>query len=210
MPNREQAEDITALLRAASPDVLDRLYSAVEGELRRLARSLRAGRPEDPVLQTTALVDEAFMRLVANSGTVWEDSSAFFRVAHGTMRNILADHGRRRRPHQFHEGAAPAIPAPRTPEPARGAEEGELLAGFADALRELERDDADAASALLLCFFGTVEAEVALTEEELRSFSGERRPLHELAAERGTSVTTTHRTLARALAFLQSRLGEHR
>lgn len=213
MSDRARGDEFAELLRAAGAGdaaTLDRVYRTVESELRRLARTLRAHRPADPAMQTTALVDEVFMRLIANCDKVWEDRDTFFRVAYGTMRRVLADHSRRRRPGAFPDGDLPVVPDARSLAPDREAEDGELFAKFADSLRELEQLDADAASVLMLCFFGTVDSEIALTAEELRSFSGTRTPLAEIAAARDRSLTTTHRTLQRALDFLQSRLAAHR
>jgi|GEM_PF-3373476 len=211
MRDRENGEDLFQLLQ--SPEMqgnatVTRLYQAVEGELRRLARSLRAQRAPDPTMQTTLLVNEVFMRLIANHNKSWEDRDTFFRVAYGTMRNILADHGRRRRPKQFAPGEAAALVA-HSPEPEREAEDSELFATFADAMRQLQGQDQEAAAVFLLCFFNTVDSEIALTDEELQSFSGERKPLAELAAAKGCSVSGVHRVLGRALAFLQTQLSGH-
>ena len=213
MADQNRDDAFAELLRTAgSRDALTlgRVYQAVESELRRLAHALRTHRPSDAAMQTTALVDEVFMRLIANSDKVWEDRDTFFRVANGTMRRVLTDHGRRRRPGTFAWGDVPAVPDKRSPAPDSSVADGELFAKFADALRELEERDADAAGVLLLCFFGTVDSETALTAEELRSFSGKRTPLVEIAAARDSSVTRTHRALQRAMTFLQERLADHR
>ena len=76
---------------------LERLTPLVYGELRHLAAVyLRKERP-DHTLQPTALVHEAYLRLVDQQNPSWRDRSHFFGVAAHLMRQILVDHARRRR-----------------------------------------------------------------------------------------------------------------
>src|SRR5437764_5314497 len=71
---------------------LDRLLPLVEAELRRLAhRYMRRQRP-DHTLQTTALVNEAYLRLVEQRDRRWQNREHFFAVAAQLMRNILVDY----------------------------------------------------------------------------------------------------------------------
>ncbi len=94
--------DVTALLRAwgrGEQAAMDELLPLVYGELRRqAARQLRAQRPGH-TLQTTALVHEAYLRLVRPEGvgTDWQSRAHFFGVAARAMRTILVDHARARR-----------------------------------------------------------------------------------------------------------------
>jgi RNA polymerase sigma factor (TIGR02999 family) len=77
-------------------DALDRLLPLVYGELRRLARHyLRSERP-DHTLQSTALVHEAFLRLIGQKNVRWRSRAHFFGIASQMMRRILVDHARRR------------------------------------------------------------------------------------------------------------------
>jgi RNA polymerase sigma factor (TIGR02999 family) len=93
------APQITLLLdawRAGNGSALDELVPLVETELRRLARGyLRRERPGH-VLQTTALVNEAFVRLVGWQGVQWQNRAHFIAVAAQVMRHILVDMARRR------------------------------------------------------------------------------------------------------------------
>src|SRR6202162_1076400 len=74
---------------------LDRLTPIVYDELRRLARSyMRRERPGHS-LQTTALVNEAYMRLVDYKGMQWQNRAHFFAVSAQLMRRILVEHARR-------------------------------------------------------------------------------------------------------------------
>jgi RNA polymerase sigma-70 factor, ECF subfamily len=94
--------DVTALLRAwgqGEQTALHELLPLVYGELRRqAARRLRA-QPPGHTLQATALVHEAYLRLVDRdtAGTDWQDRSHFFAVAARAMRSVLVDHARARR-----------------------------------------------------------------------------------------------------------------
>jgi RNA polymerase sigma-70 factor (ECF subfamily) len=94
----ESARDVTALLRDWSrgdPAALDQLLPLVYAELRRVAaRQLRKERA-DHTLQPTALVHEAYMRLVDQHEMDWQSRSHFFGAAAHVMRRILVDHARR-------------------------------------------------------------------------------------------------------------------
>jgi RNA polymerase sigma factor (TIGR02999 family) len=91
--------DVTALLRswrAGDPAALDRLVSLVYDVLRQLAaQRLRRSGAGGVTLQPTALVNEAFLRLV-HGDVDWQSRAHFFAVASKTMRNVAIDHARRR------------------------------------------------------------------------------------------------------------------
>src|SRR3954451_25430538 len=90
--------DVSALLRAWSAgdqDALQALTPIVYEELHRLARHyMRRERPEHS-LQTSALVNEAYMRLADYTRMQWQDRAHFFAVSAQVMRRILVDHARR-------------------------------------------------------------------------------------------------------------------
>jgi RNA polymerase sigma factor (TIGR02999 family) len=94
-----EATALTDLLkdsRAGNPDALDRLLPVVYDELRAIAhRQLRAERA-DHTLGTTALVHEAYLRLIDQTRVDWQDRSHFFAIAARTMRRVLVDYARRR------------------------------------------------------------------------------------------------------------------
>jgi RNA polymerase sigma factor (TIGR02999 family) len=98
---------VTELLhsvRAGEPGAQDRLAAAIYEELRRLAASyMRRERP-DHTLQPTALVHEAFIRLMGQERLEWQDRSHFFGVAAQMMRRILVDHARRSSATKRHGG----------------------------------------------------------------------------------------------------------
>ena len=78
-----------------SPTAFEDLVTLIYPELRRLAR--RHMRQEDPAhtLQTSALINEAYLRLVNQRDVAWHDRAHFFAVAAQVMRRILIDHARR-------------------------------------------------------------------------------------------------------------------
>jgi RNA polymerase sigma-70 factor (ECF subfamily) len=93
------SQSITQLLiewRDGDQTALDRLIPLVHQELRRLAHHyLRQERPGH-TLQTTALVNEAYLKLVDHKGMHWQNQAHFFAVAAQAMRRILVDHARSR------------------------------------------------------------------------------------------------------------------
>src|ERR1700723_4741455 len=90
--------EVSTLLRAWSggdQSALDKLTPIVYDELRRLARRyMRRERPGHS-LQTTALVNEAYLRLVDYERMQWQNRAHFFAVSAQLMRRILVDHARR-------------------------------------------------------------------------------------------------------------------
>jgi RNA polymerase sigma factor (TIGR02999 family) len=91
----EPSEDITAILSAwgkGDPGAVDRLFPVVYQELRSLARR-RAGRHGE-TLRTTALVHEAYLRLVDQTHASYESRAHFFAVAAKVMRRLVIDHAR--------------------------------------------------------------------------------------------------------------------
>jgi RNA polymerase sigma-70 factor (ECF subfamily) len=89
---------VTEFLRAWSDGdraALDRLTPIVYDELHRLARRYMKGERPGHSLQTTALVNEAYMRLVDYKGMQWQNRAHFFAVSAQLMRRILVDHARR-------------------------------------------------------------------------------------------------------------------
>src|SRR5881296_4555397 len=72
------------------------LTPLVYGELRRLAHRHMGGERPDHTLQTTALVNEAYLRLAGQTNPRWQNRAHFFAVTAQVMRHILTDHARRR------------------------------------------------------------------------------------------------------------------
>jgi RNA polymerase sigma factor (TIGR02999 family) len=104
--------DVTRLLKAWSGGdqaALEDLMPVVYTEIRRLARSyLRRERP-DHTLQATALVHEAYMRLVDQRSVEWQNRAHFFGIAAQIMRRILVDHARAQKTEKRGSGQSPIV-----------------------------------------------------------------------------------------------------
>jgi RNA polymerase sigma factor (TIGR02999 family) len=93
------SQSITQLLiewRDGDQTALDRLIPLVHQELRRLAHHYLKQERREHTLQTTALVNEAYLKLVDHKGMHWQNRNHFFAVAAQAMRRILVDHARTR------------------------------------------------------------------------------------------------------------------
>ena len=89
--------DALGELRAGAPDAMDRLVPLVYGELTRIAHRQLGVEATGHTLSTTALVHEAYLRLVDQRRAQWADRVQFFAVAAHAMRRVLVDHARRHR-----------------------------------------------------------------------------------------------------------------
>lgn len=92
-----RTHNVTALLldwRGGDEGAVERLLPLVHDELRRIARRHMAGERPDHVLQATALVNEAYLRLVDVRRVQWQDRAHFFAMAARVMRRILVDFAR--------------------------------------------------------------------------------------------------------------------
>jgi RNA polymerase sigma factor (TIGR02999 family) len=179
---------VTALLRnwrQGDQAALGQIAEIVQHELRRLAASyLRRERPGH-TLQPTALVNEAFVRLVGqNARQGWESRSHFVAIAAQHMRQILVDYARRRRASKRGSGMT-MIPL----EDARAASNPrsiDLLA-LDEALKKLAEVDARKARAMELKYFGGLE-------------------MAEIAEVLGISVKTVEKDVRLGAAWLRSAL----
>ena len=188
--------DVTGLLVAWSAGdgaALDALLPAVYAELRRQAR--RAMRAEAPghTLQPTALVHEAFLRLVNQRRARWESRTHFFAVAAQVMRRVLVDHARTRRRAKRGGGAALVTLAE-----ADAVDAGASTPHDAGGVDTLALDEA-------LTRFAAFDPEKARLVE-LRYFAG--LSISEAAAVLGVSTATAGRQWAVARAWLRNELAE--
>ena len=95
--------EVTALLRAwaaGQPGAADRLVPVIYQQLRRRAAAYLRGERRNHTLQPTALVHEAYLRLVDQQHVGWQNRAQFFGLASQMMRRILVDHARRRNMHK--------------------------------------------------------------------------------------------------------------
>jgi len=152
-------QEISALLRAWSggdESALDRLVPIVYEELHRLAHSYMKRERSGHTLQTTALVNEAYMRLVDANTVEWQDRAHFFGIAARLMRRILVDFARTRG-YQKRGGKLRRVSLDEdllvSPEPQ------EDLVGLNDALNALVEFDPRKARVVELRYFGGLSVE---------------------------------------------------
>jgi RNA polymerase sigma-70 factor (ECF subfamily) len=161
-PGEVSVDEISTLLRAWSDgdqSALEGLTPIVYDELRRLAhRYMRHERPGHS-LQTTALVNEAYMRLVDYKRMQWQNRAHFFAVSAQVMRRILVDHARS---HNVKRGAG--VQHVSLEEVAvvggdRAADPGGDLVALDDALNALARLDPRKVQIIEMRFFGGLSVE---------------------------------------------------
>ena len=153
------SQDVTQWLLAWSQGdarALDRLMPLVHAELHRLARRYMGGERPGHTLQATALVNEAYLRLIDSSKVRWQNRAHFFAVSAQLMRRILVDFARSR--HYLKRGGDAqqvsfdeALVVSQEPD--------EDLVALDDALTVLTRVDARKAKVVELRFFGGLSVE---------------------------------------------------
>src|SRR5262245_8431926 len=157
------AGEVTQLLMAWSQGdrtALDRLIPVVHQELRRLAKRHVArewwrGYPS-LTLQTTALVNEAYLRLIETRNVRWQNRAHFFAIASRLMRRILVDYARRR---SFVKRGGEAQQVSLEEARALGAERAPDLVELDEALRALSEVDERKSRVVELRFFGGLSVE---------------------------------------------------
>jgi RNA polymerase sigma-70 factor, ECF subfamily len=157
----ESTGEITQLLqgwRSGDRKALDALVPIVHKELQRLAHNqLRNERP-DHTLQTAALVNEAYLRLVGMNSPQWESRSHFFAIAAQLMRQILVDYARRHHAEKRGgRGGTLSLDDSSLLEQGKGPEVD--VVALDDALKTLARVDARKVQVVELRFFGGLSFE---------------------------------------------------
>jgi RNA polymerase sigma factor (TIGR02999 family) len=177
-------EQITQLLQAIGRDdaAPAQLMSKVYDELRAMARQrLRSERP-DHTLQTTALVHEAYLKLIGGAALPWQHRAHFFGACANAMRQILVEHARARNARKRGGGVAPEALGD---DELVGAtsEDLDLVLAVDESLDALRAEDPRAAQVVELRFFAGLE-------------------MSEIAQAMQTSERTVHRDWAFARARL--------
>ena len=151
--------EVTRLLKAWSGGdraVLDQLAPLVEAELRRLAKHYMRHERPDHTLQPTALVNEAFVRLIDWKNADWKNRAHFFGVSAQIMRRILVDFARRR-PHQKKLHDVRQVPLDEAAE--LTLDRSHDLVALDDVLKGLERLDPRKSRIVELRYFGGLSVE---------------------------------------------------
>ena len=176
------ATEITGLLRAWSGgdrDALERILALVYPELRKIAQRCLVNERGGHTLQATAVVHEAFMRLI-QANVALQDRGHFFALASRLMRRVLVDHAKSRSRMKRNSGARDVI----------AEEAGEVpppvdfdVVELDDAIEGLQKMEPRLAQVIELFYFG------GLTYDQI-------------AASLGTSAATVHRDIRLARAWL--------
>ena len=156
MSGQKEITDLLIHAGRGDPHAYQELVKRVYDELRGLARNyLRHERP-DHTLEPTALVHEAYLRLVDQKRAQWKNRAQFFRVAAGMMRRILVDHARRRAAKK-RGGGAERLPITKIAEP--GSEMDFDLIAIDEALEEFAALDPQKCRIVELRFFAGLSME---------------------------------------------------
>jgi len=183
----DDSPEITQLLLAweqGDQSALEQLIPLVQEELRRLASGFMRKERKGHLLQTTALVNEAYLRLAGQNHIHWQNRNQFFALAATCMRRILLDYARsqgrdKRGGDAQHIALSDAPPLPDD----KAAE----IVALDEALRELEKQDASKSRIVELRYFGGYTVE-------------------EVAEILGVPKTTIEREWRMARAWLQREL----
>jgi RNA polymerase sigma factor (TIGR02999 family) len=156
--NSPNQTDVTILLNAVGAgeeSAPEKLLELVYDDLRRLAGAYMKNERSDHTLQATALVHEAFIRLVDWENVTWQNRAQFFAVAAQVMRKILIDHARQKNAQKRSGGQKIELD-----EAVSFAEEKEFdLLALEEVLQSLEKIDARQAKIVELRFFGGLSIE---------------------------------------------------
>ena len=151
--------EVTRLLKAWSDgdqSALDKLMPLVYGELHRLAHQHMRREKPGHLLQTSALLNEAYMRLVDQSQIRWESRTHFFGIAARLMRQILVDEARRR---SYAKRGGGTIQVPFDEAAAARQEQSVNVMALDDAMKSLEKIDERKSRIVELRFFGGLSIE---------------------------------------------------
>jgi RNA polymerase sigma factor (TIGR02999 family) len=158
-PSTPPARQVTGLLiawGAGDQSAFEQLVPLVHAELRRLAHRAMGRERAGHTLQTTALVNEAYLRLIDVSRVRWQDRAHFFAMSARLMRRILVDHARSRKS-QKRGGATRKVSLEEAL--VVSAERGSDLVALDDALKGLAAVDARKSQVVELRYFGGLSVE---------------------------------------------------
>jgi RNA polymerase sigma factor (TIGR02999 family) len=165
MPRKQ--EDVTSLLAGwrTDADGQNRLFTAVHGELRRIAAGYMRRERSGHTLQPSALVNEAFLKLAGDRRVAWEDRAHFYGIAARVMRQVLVDHARKRAAGKRGLGARSDRSLSKIASPGAGPDL-DVIA-LHDALAELAALDPRQAEIVELRYFGGMTEEEVATVKQL-------------------------------------------
>ena len=155
--------EVTRLLSSGDPNAAEKLLPLIYDELRRVAADKMANLPSGQTLQPTALVHEAYIRLIGSDKQNWKNRSHFFSALAEAMRWILVGQARRKK-RAKHGGGQPRIPLADIDIAVELKDDKVLLVD--EALEQLEREDTLKANIVKLHYY------VGLTHQEIADALG--------------------------------------
>ena len=156
-PSLHEVTNLLAAWSDGDTNALERLAPLVHGELHRLARGyMRRERPGH-LLQTSALINEAYVRLIDWKNSCWQNRAQFFGVAAQMMRRILVDYARARH-RDKRGGSAENVPLEEATLVISGGQSVDLL-DLDEALTRLAALDPEQARVVELRYFGGLSVE---------------------------------------------------
>jgi RNA polymerase sigma-70 factor, ECF subfamily len=155
-PARHQITQLLAEWRDGKQSALDELYPLVYDELHRLARRYMSRERKGHTLQTTALINEAYVRLVDQKNVNWANRSHFFAISAQIMRRILIDHARR---HAYAKRGGGAQQVSLEEVAAITPDQGRELVRLDEALKSLAERDPRRSQVVELRYFGGLNNE---------------------------------------------------
>ena len=174
----EENHDVTAILsRAASGDdlAINELLPLVYGQLRSLAQHcLRAERP-DHTLTATALVHEAYLRLIGPRKLPWQNQAHFYTAAAESIRRILVDHARAHRRQKRPTMAKREALSVASVADLASAEKSEEILALEDAICRLESENPEAGRIVRLRFYAGLSIDETAAAMELPARTVDRR-----------------------------------
>lgn len=182
--SQEQSADITQMLiemTDGNTEVVNQILPLIYSELRKLASSYLRRERADHTLQPTALVNEAYLKLIDQKKVVWQNRAHFFGIAAQVMRRILLDHARKHTAEK-RGGEAEVLPLEEEILVVSHEKSAELIA-LDEALENLAKMDEQKARIVELRYFGGLSIE-------------------ETAEVMGVSVPTINRQWRMAKAWL--------
>jgi RNA polymerase sigma factor (TIGR02999 family) len=151
----DSRQDITQLLLAleqGDQSAAEQLLPLVEKELRRLARSYLRKAKRNPLLQTTILVDDAYLKLVDQNRVHWKNRNHFFAIAATCMRRIVLDYIKAA--HRKRRGGGDAEHIALSDTELISVEKSAELLALDEALRKLKKQDERQSRIIEMRFFG--------------------------------------------------------
>jgi RNA polymerase sigma factor (TIGR02999 family) len=169
--------EVTRLLQAierGESRATDELLPLVYEELRKLAAAKLAHEKPGQTLQATALVHEAYLRLVGDAATSWDNRGHFFAAAAEAMRRILVEHARHKQTLKHGGGRQRVELGDKLPLIAAPCVNVDELLAIDEALNDLEQHDAQAARLVKLRFFAGLSHQEAADALEISRRAADR------------------------------------